>query len=154
MNDVLHDRLILDSQGLVEGVDKTFLVHAAAPFGLMFLPLKEVFPIADRLNRAGRFPIGPVSARTCRRGRSVYEVHVQFAKQYGWKAVTVGLGALTGLPTQRLLEVIWKALRGSTAPKLPADRRSSWVDALRWAVATGVGTGVARLLAIRSAAAV
>lgn len=79
---------------------------------------------------------------------------MQFAKQYGWKAVTVGLGALTGLATQRLLEVIWKALRGSTAPKVPADRRSSWADTLSWAIATGVGTGVARLLAIRSAAAV
>jgi Protein of unknown function (DUF4235) len=78
---------------------------------------------------------------------------VPLVKKYGWKAVTAGVGALTGLLTQRVLEVIWKALRGSTPPKVAADRRSSWADALSWAVATGVGVGVARLLAMRSAAA-
>jgi hypothetical protein len=78
---------------------------------------------------------------------------MSIAKRYGWKAVTLGLGALTGLATQRVLEVIWKVLRGSTPPKVAADRRSSWAEALSWAVATGVGVGVARLLAMRSAAA-
>src|SRR6202046_5239987 len=78
---------------------------------------------------------------------------MSFAKKYGWKGVTVGVGALTGLATQRVLEVIWKVLRGSTPPKVAADRRSSWADALSWAVATGVGVGVARHLAMRSAAA-
>lgn len=77
-----------------------------------------------------------------------------FAKKYGWKAVTLSLGALAAFTTQRVLEVIWKALRGSTPPKVPADRRSSWLSALSWAVATGVGVGVARLLAVRAAAAV
>ncbi len=80
-------------------------------------------------------------------------VRVPFAKKYGWKALTLGVGGLTGLITQRLLEIIWKTLRGSTPPKVAADRRSSWADALTWAVATGVGVGVARLLAMRSAAA-
>jgi hypothetical protein len=75
------------------------------------------------------------------------------AKKYGWKAFTIGLGALTGFVTTRVLEVIWKVLRGSIPPKMAADRRSSLVDALSWAIATGVGVGVARLLAIRSAAA-
>jgi Protein of unknown function (DUF4235) len=78
---------------------------------------------------------------------------VSFAKKYGWKAITAGLGALTAFVVQRVLEVMWKALRGSTPPKVAADRRSSWADALSWAVATGVGVGVARLLAMRSAAA-
>jgi hypothetical protein len=77
-----------------------------------------------------------------------------FTKKYSWKAIAVGSGALAGLSTQRLLEVIWKRLRGSTPPKVPGDRSSSWVDALTWAVATGVGVGVARLLAVRTAAAV
>ena len=75
-----------------------------------------------------------------------------FTKKYGWKAITIGLGALTGFVTKRVPEFIWKALRGATPPKVAADRRSSWADALSWAVATGVGVGVARLLAMRSAA--
>jgi hypothetical protein len=77
---------------------------------------------------------------------------MSFAKKYGWKLVTGCVGALTGLVAQRVLEVIWKVLRGSAPPKVAADRRSSWADALSWAVATGVGVGVARLLAMRSAA--
>jgi hypothetical protein len=79
---------------------------------------------------------------------------VSATKRYGWKAVTLGLGALAGLATQRVLEAVWKGWRGSTPPKIPADRRSPWPDALTWAVATGVGVGLARLLAIRTAAAV
>jgi Protein of unknown function (DUF4235) len=82
------------------------------------------------------------------------EPRVPFAKKYGWKAVTIGLGALAALVTQRSFEVIWKAVRGSTPPKVAADRRSPWPDALSWAVATGVGVGVVRLLAVRTAAAV
>jgi hypothetical protein len=73
-------------------------------------------------------------------------------KRYGWKAVTLGSGAVAGLVAQRLLEKAWKAVRGSTPVPLPADRRSSWADALSWAIATGVGAGVARLVAIRTAA--
>jgi hypothetical protein len=79
---------------------------------------------------------------------------VAVLKRYGWKAITLGSGALAGLATQRLLEMVWKAVRGKTPPPMPADRRSSWTDALSWAIATGVGAGVARLVAIRSAAGV
>ena len=73
-------------------------------------------------------------------------------KKYGWKVITLGSGAVAGLITQRLLEAAWKSLRGDMHPPMPADRRSSWADALSWAVATGVGAGVARLVAIRTAA--
>jgi hypothetical protein len=54
---------------------------------------------------------------------------VPIVKKYNWKAVTIGLGALCGLATQRVLEVIWKTLRESTPPKVPADRRAPWADA-------------------------
>jgi len=74
------------------------------------------------------------------------------AKGYIWKALTIGLGAAVGFGTQRLLEVFWKALRGSTPPKVAADRTSAYPDAIGWAVAAGIGVGVARLLAIRTAA--
>jgi hypothetical protein len=73
-------------------------------------------------------------------------------KEYGWKAITLGSGALAGLLAQRLLQTGWRAVRGATPVPVPADRRSSWADALSWAVATGVGAGVARLVAIRTAA--
>jgi hypothetical protein len=79
--------------------------------------------------------------------------HVPDAKVLSWKALTLACGAVAGLMTQRLLTPAWKGLRSATPP-VPADRRSSWVDAVSWAVATGVGVGVARLLAIRTAAVV
>ena len=81
------------------------------------------------------------------RGQSVVRQEIWLEGRYRRR------GSLTALVTQRVLEVIWKALRGSTPPKVAADRRSSWADALSWAVATGVGVGVPRLLAMRSAAA-
>jgi hypothetical protein len=73
-------------------------------------------------------------------------------KKYGWKAITLGSGALAGLVATRVLEAAWKGVRGATPVPLPADRRSPWTDALSWAAATGVGAGVARLVAIRTAA--
>jgi hypothetical protein len=75
------------------------------------------------------------------------------AKGLSWKVLSLACGALAGLMSQRLLTHAWKGLRSATPP-VAADRRSSWVDALSWAVATGVGVGVARLLAIRTAAVV
>jgi hypothetical protein len=79
---------------------------------------------------------------------------VLLIKKYGWKAITIALGALVGLATQRLIEMPWKRLRGSSPPKVLADRRSPWGDAVSWAIASGVGVGVARLVAIRAAAGV
>jgi hypothetical protein len=76
------------------------------------------------------------------------------SKELGWRAISYLAGAATGLVTQRTLEPVWKRLRRGVPPRAAADRRSSWVEALSWAVATGVGMGVTRLLAVRSAAAV
>jgi hypothetical protein len=79
---------------------------------------------------------------------------VSFVKKYTWKAITIAVGALVGLATQRLIEMTWKLVRGSTPPKVLADRRSPWLDAVSWAIASGIGVGVARLVAIRTAAGV
>jgi hypothetical protein len=76
---------------------------------------------------------------------------VAAAKNYSWKVITLGSGALAGLVTQRMLHAAWRGLR-SEEPPLQADRRAAWADALSWAIATGVGAGVARLMAIRAAA--
>jgi hypothetical protein len=75
-------------------------------------------------------------------------------KELRWKAMSYGAGALAGLATQRLFDRAWKGLGHASRPPVPADRRSSWAEALSWAVATGVGMGVSRLLAIRTAAVV
>jgi Protein of unknown function (DUF4235) len=79
---------------------------------------------------------------------------VSNVKKYGWKAIAVGVGALAGLATQRAIELVWNVVRGSPPPKVAADRNSPWPGAVSWAVATGIGVGVARLLAVRTAAVV
>ena len=76
------------------------------------------------------------------------------SKELHWKALSYGVGALAGLVTQRLLNGAWKGLNHDSRPPVPADRRSPLAEALSWAVATGVGMGVSRLLAIRTAAVV
>jgi hypothetical protein len=82
-----------------------------------------------------------------------YDDCVTETKKLGWKAISYGAGALAGLVTQRVLEAAWKESRHASPP-VAADRDSSWMEALSWAIATGVGIGVARLLAIRTAAVV
>jgi hypothetical protein len=85
------------------------------------------------------------------KGLGGYGVSVDLAKNYSWKVITLASGALAGLVTQRMLNAAWRGLR-SQAPPLQADRDAAWSDALSWAIATGVGAGVARLMAIRTAA--
>jgi uncharacterized protein DUF4235 len=75
-------------------------------------------------------------------------------KNLSWKAVSYGAGALAAMVTRRFLEASWRGLRNAPPPDVLADRRTPFVEALSWAIATGVGIGVARLFAIRTAAVV
>jgi len=68
-----------------------------------------------------------------------------------WKAVSLGAGAVAAIAARNLLAKIWP---GAQRPPLnPADRRVDWSNALMWAVASGVGAGIARLVSTRGAAA-
>jgi hypothetical protein len=101
----------------------------------------------------------PERANLCARPRRIasqrigYDYRVTERQKLGWKAISYGAGGFAGLCTQRVLEAAWKGSRHASPP-VPADRGSSWIEALSWAVATGVGIGVSRLVAIRTAAVV
>jgi hypothetical protein len=71
-----------------------------------------------------------------------------------WKVVTLACGTAAGLATERVLVIVFERSLGRAAPRDPADRRTPWPEAVSWAAATGVGVGVARAIASRSAAAV
>lgn len=75
-------------------------------------------------------------------------------KRLGWKAVTYAAGALATVVTQRTLVRAWNRFRPEPPPDNLADRATGWTPALAWAIATGVGIGVTRLVALRSAARV
>lgn len=68
-----------------------------------------------------------------------------------WKAASLGIGALGAIATRKALAAVWP---GTDRPPLnPADRRIDWPSALAWAVASGVGAGIARVVSKRGAAA-
>jgi hypothetical protein len=71
-----------------------------------------------------------------------------------WKVVSTGTGVLSGILVRQLIGLGWKLVTsGREEPPLnPADRRISWSEGLQWAVASGVGVGVARLVSDRLAA--
>jgi hypothetical protein len=55
---------------------------------------------------------------------------------------------------QRVVTAGWRRVRGGPPPEGPADQKVTWGTALTWAVAMGVGVGVARLIAVRLSAEV
>jgi hypothetical protein len=76
------------------------------------------------------------------------------AKNLSWRVFSYGTGALATLLTRRLIERAWSRVGNSPPPDDPADRRVPWTHALSWAVATGIGVGVGRFVAMRGAAKV
>ncbi len=67
-----------------------------------------------------------------------------------WKALSLGAGALAAIAMRRVVAAVWPG--GSNPPLNPADRRIDWGEAAVWAIASGVGGGVARLVSKRAAA--
>jgi hypothetical protein len=79
---------------------------------------------------------------------------MQTAKNVTWKVVSYGAGMLAAFTTRKVLAKVWGRVGDEPHPDDVANRRVPWSQAVVWAVATGVGMGVTRLIAMRSAAAV
>ena len=71
-----------------------------------------------------------------------------------WKAVSLGTGAAAGALVEQLLSRVWRQTASQDPPTNPADRRRSWNEAILLGAAIGLGAGIARVVASRSAAAV
>lgn len=70
-----------------------------------------------------------------------------------WKVAGAAAGAVaTGL-ARAVLAGAWRKARHEEPPQNPASPSTSWPQAVAWAAASGVGLGVARLVAQRGAAA-
>lgn len=63
-----------------------------------------------------------------------------------WRLSVAAVGAVTTIATQRLLTLGWTAATGQEPPQ-PGDSTASWAGAVTWAVASGIGIGIARLFA-------
>lgn len=71
-----------------------------------------------------------------------------------WRALSLGLAAASGIAAEWLITFVWELGVHQAPPKETADRRNPWPATLAWAAAIGVGAGVARAVANRSASAV
>ena len=66
---------------------------------------------------------------------------------YGFAATMVG-----GLAARKAMTTSWKVATGKKPPQNPAHPDVSIGEAVAWAAFTGVGVGLARMLAARKAA--
>jgi anti-sigma-K factor RskA len=71
-------------------------------------------------------------------------------RRVAWQVTSGIAAALAGLGARRVVQLAWRS--DGDAPD--EDPRSSWTQALGWAVAVGVAVGVARVIAVRGAARV
>ncbi len=72
-----------------------------------------------------------------------------------WKLVSVITGMLGGLVARKVIRATYQAVRKDTAPATPFDPTNpqfSWLDALLWAAAAGIGLGIAKVMSARLAA--
>ena len=70
-----------------------------------------------------------------------------------WQLVATLSGMLAATAVRRAAVTTWRSTKHEDPPENPVARDVGWRDALTWAVAIGVGAGVARVVAQRGAAA-
>jgi hypothetical protein len=78
-----------------------------------------------------------------------------FGREGRWKLVSSISGMLGAIAAEKLMSAGYRAIRKDTAPVSPfdpADTRFSWSSTLRWAVAGGIGLGIAKVVSARLAA--
>ena len=68
-----------------------------------------------------------------------------------WNLYVGAIGVVTTVAAQQAVSAGWKVVTGSKPPK-PTDPEVSTVEAVSWALASGLGVGVTQLLVKRSAA--
>ncbi len=74
-------------------------------------------------------------------------------QKYVWKAVTTLSAVGAAWAARQAATTVWSRVSDNEAPVNPADRSITWTSALGWALLAGLATGLARVVARRSAAA-
>jgi len=73
-------------------------------------------------------------------------------KKLTYNTLSTIAGIAAAVAARKIVSALW---RSDTEPPLnPADRRTSWQEALAWGLATAVGAAVARVVALRGTSAV
>jgi Protein of unknown function (DUF4235) len=69
----------------------------------------------------------------------------------GSRVVTGIAGAAAGWLARKAIMLAWRRITGKEAPEHPEDPRVALGEALGWALVTGAGVNLARMLAVRAA---
>jgi hypothetical protein len=72
-------------------------------------------------------------------------------KKVTYQALSTVAGILAAVAARKVVSALWRS--DTETPLNPADRRTSWQEALAWGLATAVGAAVARIVALRGTAA-
>jgi hypothetical protein len=72
-------------------------------------------------------------------------------KKLTYNALSTIAGLVAAVAARKIVSALWRS--DTDTPLNPADRRTSWKEAFAWALATAVGAAVARVVALRGAAA-
>ncbi|HEX2858028.1 MAG TPA: DUF4235 domain-containing protein [Propionibacteriaceae bacterium] len=62
-----------------------------------------------------------------------------------WRAYTVGIGLVSTVATEKLMHAAWKVITGDDTPPDPNDPDTPMRQAAMWALASGIGMGMAQL---------
>jgi hypothetical protein len=71
-------------------------------------------------------------------------------KKLTYNALSTVAGIAAAVAARKIVSALWSS--DTETPLNPADRRTSWREALAWGLATAVGAAVARVVALRGAA--
>ncbi len=72
-------------------------------------------------------------------------------KQMTYNALSTAAGIAAAVLARKIVSALWRS--DTDTPLNPADRRTSWQEALAWGIATAIGAGIARVVALRVASA-
>ncbi len=71
-------------------------------------------------------------------------------KKLTYNALSTVAGIVAAIAARKIVSALWRS--DTETPLNPADRRTSWQEALAWGLATAVGAAVARVVALRGTA--
>ena len=71
-------------------------------------------------------------------------------KKLTYNALSTVAGIVAAIAARKIVSALWRS--DTETPLNPADRRTSWQEALAWGLATAAGAAVARVVALRGTA--
>ena len=69
-----------------------------------------------------------------------------------YKVIGIGSGLVAAKLARSVLDKGWEKAKGGEPPRNPAVPGTTWIEAVTWAVASGIALSIARMLATKGVA--